>query len=62
MSCELINPRKDLPSIAAELYAALKRKPCDCIWAWTEAGYVTVKQCSGCAAIERWEAITEALR
>ncbi|MDR5727932.1 MAG: hypothetical protein RB191_10955 [Terriglobia bacterium] len=62
MTNEIICPRKDLPAVAAELYRALKSKPCRCERAWTKDGYVIVKQCAGCAALDRYEALTEVSR
>lgn len=56
----IINPRADLPIVAAEMYRALKSAGCRCKWAWGKNGYGPVTQCSICAAVARYEAITEA--
>lgn len=60
MTCCVINPRKDLPDVAEQLYRALKSKPCRCERAWTRDGYVVIKECAGCRAMFLYEAITEA--
>lgn len=60
MSCDPIIPRKDMPDAAAQLYRALKLKPCACGTRVVDGQRVYV-QCGGCAAIDRWEAMVEVL-
>lgn len=66
MSCEVINPRKDLPDVAEQMYRALKSARCRCqmkggaMWHFRAQREVAI-QCSLCAAIERYEAITQVL-
>lgn len=62
VSCELINPRKDLPDVAAQLYRAMQSKPCACGKRKGEDGKVSEVECGGCAAMRRYEAITEVAR
>lgn len=56
----LINPRTDLPRVAEQMYRALKSAgSCSCAWAWSKAGYGPVTECSKCAALAAYEALTE---
>lgn len=59
MSCAVINPRKDLPEVAAQMYRALKSKACGCGKRVVSEKTVFV-ECGGCVAMRRYEAITEA--
>lgn len=61
MSCEIINPRKDLPEVAEQMYRALKLKACGCGKRVVDGKAVYV-QCGGCVATERYEAIMQAIR
>jgi hypothetical protein len=62
VSCEVINPRKDLPYVAAQLYRAMQSKPCACGKRRLQDGTIAPVECGGCAAMRRYEAVTEALR
>lgn len=44
--------------LAAQLYAALKNKPCACSGRWTQDGFVIAVKCGGCVAIAAYEAFT----
>lgn len=62
MTCELINPRKDLPEIAAALYRSLKNAPCRCQWRWVDGKYCCVIECAAHMAMARYETIIEVAR
>lgn len=60
VTCELINPRKDLARIADQLYRCLKLAPCRCEWRWFSGVYGPSKECAAHLAMAAYEAITEA--
>lgn len=55
----IINPRTDAPRVMKQLYDALKSGSCRCTWAWGKTGYGPVTECSRCAALAAYEALTE---
>lgn len=59
VTCELINPRKDLARIAEQLYRCLKLAPCRCEWLWRDGEYGPTKECAAHLAMSAYEAITE---
>jgi len=51
-----------LEPIAERLYRALKLKPCACQYHWTkDEGYCVKVRCSGCQAIEDYEAVKDVI-